>query len=348
MLAIAKKSLRNSPMKCWPSAILLFVGLHVSLIFEPHILLCHCCDVVLLVVVLLLFVKVDQIMVQWLIEHFDILQTSLDIAVFPWTNLVKCWSSPAHAWFCCFETSSARSAWRLSAGRKSRTCSSHFRICDVTSVTKCSRWSSRAWFASWENRENSSLCLCENRASALVRAVELKSAHYNCAPHYFLPKHWQDVASQTLRVDEWQRQINSLCWWTNARRAVSLWSFRASRARCVTTWTVSWRPMTAREPEGTYWILWLPRIHPVWLGIGWRLGTFHKRPPSACENVTLLMQNCKMKHLHSREAVTKCRTDEHSRLPRHVINSPLEQPFRPYQSHCWDHNLCLLVECSIR
>ena len=39
---------------------------------------------------LLLFVEVVQFQVQWLIEQLEILQTSLDIAVFPETTLSKC------------------------------------------------------------------------------------------------------------------------------------------------------------------------------------------------------------------------------------------------------------------
>ena len=38
-------------------------------------------------------------------------------------------------------------------------------------------------------------------------ALELASAHYFCAPHCFLPKHRQDVASQPLRIDEREREV---------------------------------------------------------------------------------------------------------------------------------------------
>ena len=51
---------------------------------EPSISLGHCCDVVLLVEDLLLFVEVVQFpVVQRLIEQLEILQASLVIAVFP-------------------------------------------------------------------------------------------------------------------------------------------------------------------------------------------------------------------------------------------------------------------------
>ena len=58
-------------------------GLSESLIIEPRILLCHGCGVVLLVEVLFLFAEVDHFLVHRLIEQIEILQTSLDIAVFP-------------------------------------------------------------------------------------------------------------------------------------------------------------------------------------------------------------------------------------------------------------------------
>ena len=53
-----------------------------SLIIEPQIVLCYCCVLVFLEV-LLLFLKIDQLLVQWLIEQLEILQTSLNVAAFP-------------------------------------------------------------------------------------------------------------------------------------------------------------------------------------------------------------------------------------------------------------------------
>ena len=46
-------------------------------------LLCHYCDVVLLVEILLLSVEIDQFLVQRLIQQLEILQTSLDMAMLP-------------------------------------------------------------------------------------------------------------------------------------------------------------------------------------------------------------------------------------------------------------------------
>ena len=54
-----------------------------SLLIETQSVPCHFCDVVLLVVVLLLFVKVEQFLVQRLIAQLEILQTSIDMFVFP-------------------------------------------------------------------------------------------------------------------------------------------------------------------------------------------------------------------------------------------------------------------------
>ena len=62
-----------------------FVGFQVCLIswiIEHQILLCHYFDVVLLVEVMVLCVEFDQLLVQPLVEQLEILQTSLDIAVF--------------------------------------------------------------------------------------------------------------------------------------------------------------------------------------------------------------------------------------------------------------------------
>ena len=58
-------------------------GLPDSSTIEPRILLFHYCDVVLLVKVPLLFVEVDQFLVQQPIEQVETLQTFLDIAAFP-------------------------------------------------------------------------------------------------------------------------------------------------------------------------------------------------------------------------------------------------------------------------
>ena len=58
-------------------------GLSDPFMTEPHILLCHYFDIVLLVEVLLLSVVVDKFLAHRLIQQLEILQTSLDNAVFP-------------------------------------------------------------------------------------------------------------------------------------------------------------------------------------------------------------------------------------------------------------------------
>ena len=56
--------------------------------------------------------------------------------------------------------------------------------------------------------EGTDPCVFEKIAHLLlVRAVKLEFAHYNCAPHSFLPEHRQASASQPLHTGEWQREI---------------------------------------------------------------------------------------------------------------------------------------------
>ena len=85
-------------------------GLSDSLITDYQMLLCHFGDVVLLVEVLLLFVEVDQFLVQRLIEQLEILQTSLDIAVFPKPILSSADAVQRILDSCCCVTSSECSA----------------------------------------------------------------------------------------------------------------------------------------------------------------------------------------------------------------------------------------------
>ena len=83
---ICTTSLRNSRMICWPSDVLdSWNSKFVRFLNDRslNICACHCCDVVLLVVVLLLFVEVEQFLVQRLSEQLKILQTSHDMFVFP-------------------------------------------------------------------------------------------------------------------------------------------------------------------------------------------------------------------------------------------------------------------------
>ena len=60
-----------------------FQFLSDSLRIEHQILLCHDCHVVRLEKFLLLFVEVDQFLVQRLIEQLGTLQASLEIALLP-------------------------------------------------------------------------------------------------------------------------------------------------------------------------------------------------------------------------------------------------------------------------
>ena len=159
----------DSLIVCCPSYVLdLWVtsSFPDSWTIEPQFLPFHYYDVVLLVIVLPLFVEVAQFLVQQPNKQLEILQAFLDIVEFPEPVL-----------------SSADLAQRildlvvlkrlprvvlqnsvLYVSRKLLISSPYF--CFVFSVTRCSRRLSRAWFASWENRNNLSLCLWENRASA--------------------------------------------------------------------------------------------------------------------------------------------------------------------------------------
>ena len=81
---------------CWPNVLDLWDSKFVRVLDTgaSNVALSFC-DVVLLVEVLPVFVEVDQFLVQRLIEQLGILQTSLDIAVLPETNPVRCRCSPA-------------------------------------------------------------------------------------------------------------------------------------------------------------------------------------------------------------------------------------------------------------
>ena len=130
-------------------------------------------------------------------------------------NPVKCWCGPTCSWLCCCVLSSECSAWRLRSARKS--CPyfwCHFRypkfLADPQELDVLP-----------EKIEKTIPLVFEKIAHLLhVRAVELASAHYHCAAA------------------------------KNSRRPVLRRSFRASRARCVTNWTVSWGTWTAGETWG--------------------------------------------------------------------------------------------------
>ena len=72
----------NQLLSFWVPGFMRFQVCPIPLTIDTQILLFHC-DVVLLAGVLPLFVEVDQLLVQHPIEQFEILQTSLDILVFP-------------------------------------------------------------------------------------------------------------------------------------------------------------------------------------------------------------------------------------------------------------------------
>ena len=120
------------------------------------------------------------------------------------------------------------------------------------------------------------MCLWENRASASCSSCRT-SARCKSIDKILLRSrfHW------------WVAARNSPCWWSGARRSVSRWSYRASRARCVTNWIVSWSPRAAGEPRGyARRYCNCQGFTPVWFSIGWWPGTFRMRSLQASENVT--------------------------------------------------------------
>ena len=164
----------------------------------------------------------------------------------------------------------------------------------------------------------------------LVRAVEPASAYYSCALHYVLPKHWQDFASQPLRIDEWQREVDE---------ARHVEPFRAEHSelrvllvqpieqflevhelqlhleKCVTGFC-NCKGFTPRSELASDGYL----EHSAW-----------GRPQLVR---ALPVQNYQMQILHSRETATGYRTYGNFRPHRFVSNPPLDHAFRPYQSYC--------------
>ena len=187
-------------------------GLSDSLTIRPQLLLCHHYDVEFFVGDLPLLVEVDQFLFQRLGEQFEILQTSLDIAVFPEPIPVKCWCCPAYPRFCFCVTSSACVVFEdsdLYVGRRIAHTS------DVTPVTRISRRSSRAWCASWENRDNRSLSLRESSCSSCRTCVCIcteNSAHLtiSCQSNdNILPRNRFILKSDSTKFILWMKQSTS-------------------------------------------------------------------------------------------------------------------------------------------
>ena len=146
-----------------------------------------------------------------------------------WTNSVRCWCSPAYYWLCCCETSSACTR-RVNV----QFC---FHTSDVTSVTKISLFDLWEFYMLPEKLEITVPSVFEKIAHLLL-VVELASAHKSCALRCFLPKALTRFC--LAAASYWRVAARSVpSWWSKARWDVSRWSFRASRACCVTKWTVS-------------------------------------------------------------------------------------------------------------
>ena len=114
------------------------------------------------------------------------------------------------------------------------------------------------------SRDNSSLCLWKNRASH-VRVAELASARCNCVIHCFSPS--IDKVFPRSRFISMSCSRNSPCCGSRERRAVSRWSYRASRARCATNWKSFLRSKNCKYTlRIRNRILSLPRIHSSLIG----------------------------------------------------------------------------------
>ena len=117
-----------------------------------QILLRHYFAVVLLVEVVLLSVEVTQFLVQWLIEQLDIPLSSADV-VQHILDFVVAKRLP-------------RVVLQDSVLHVSRIIAHLASILLMSLVLQKNLADPGEWFASWENRDDRSLCLCENRASA--------------------------------------------------------------------------------------------------------------------------------------------------------------------------------------
>ena len=118
----------------------------------------------------------------------------------------------------------------------------------------------------------------------LVRAVEF--ANYTCRLHHVMPTPWQDVASQPLHIDEQHREI----FFVDETKHVEQFRAEHSERLVVVGYPVE-QFLEVQELQVTLGCMYLgncnwKRIHPTWVGLGWRFGIFCTRSPSACENVT--------------------------------------------------------------
>ena len=201
----------------------------------------------------------------------------------------------------------------------------------MTSETKFYSWSSRAWFAAWENRDKSSFNLWENRTSASCSCCRTCIRSLKLCPSVSLARALTRfcLAAASYR---WVPARTSPWRWRKARRAVSRWSFCASRACCASNLPVSWL-VNLRYVLG----------HCTREGLTpgltrYRMETWNIPHAELLDETFALAGSFKrMSDIWKGFSSSSC-----------VQNPLLEQSFRPCQSHCWARSLCLPVECSFR
>ena len=210
-----------------------FMGLHVcsgSLMIEPQILRFHCLDVVLLARVLPLFVEVDQYPVQPPIGQFKILQTCLDIAVFPEPILLIADVAQHFLYFWC-----SRFGDPLLYVRRVTACLaiilvSYFR-------NQCSHWSSWAWCLLPEKFEMTVPCLWGNHASASCSSCRTCICYTwpNAHTRTFWEKKNSDFAFQEINqeFESQQFQLHQASRWADQaqRDKISLYLELEMRSR---------------------------------------------------------------------------------------------------------------------
>ena len=216
---------------------------------EPQHVLCHCCVVVLLVEINHLFVQVDQLLVLQPIGQFEILRTSLEIALFC-EPILSCADVVQHTLHCVAAKRIPRAMIEDSSVNVIRPTAHVASLLMLPPTPYFSLIFETLTCFLPEKLVQSVFATVAHLL--LVRAVELASAHNNCAPHDVLSKHSQNFASQPLRTDEWQREIVFVV----ESKHVKL--FRANHSELlVPVVSPNEQFLEAQEllvnPEGVYW-----------------------------------------------------------------------------------------------
>ena len=175
---------------------------------------------------------------------------------------------------------------------------------------------SRACSASWDNRDDSSLRLWENRASASCSSCQTCICTLKIV-RLILPRSRFVLMSGSEKFSLLMKQS------TSSRCSLNTHSVSCSLCN---QWN---RFLGSKNCQNTLWLC--ARI--PWLAETVSDGDLEH---SACGQPqligTLPMQKCLMQHLHSREAATRNRTKGYFSLHRLVSNPLKEHTFRPYRA----------------